>query len=95
MPKDTMIHTIPEKFSFDEDISLKVFLRENGESPVEIAAQNLRKADGLLLQYLIAASRVWQNKGLKFELTHVSKELGEAFMLLGIDEKALSWKVAA
>jgi anti-anti-sigma regulatory factor len=88
-------HTISDKFSFDEDTALKVFLRENIDLPVEICAQNLRKVDSLLLQYLIAASQKWRGKGLSFSLTNLSPEVGNALNLLGIHDEILSWKVAA
>ena len=88
-------HTISEKFSFDEDTALKVFLRENTELPVEICAQNLRKVDSLLLQYLIAASKTWRGKGLSFSVTNLPPEVGHTLNLLGIHEEVLSWKVAA
>jgi len=88
-------HTISDKFSFDEDTALKVFLRENIDLPVEICAQNLRKVDSLLLQYLIAASQKWRGKGLSFSLTNLSPEVGNALNLLGIHDEILSWEVAA
>ena len=88
-------HTIADKFSFDEDTALKVFLRENTDLPVEICAQNLRKVDSLLLQYLIAASLKWRSKGLDFSLTNLSPEVGTTLNLLGIHTEILSWKVAA
>lgn len=88
-------HTISDKFSFDEDTALKVFLRENINLPVEICAQNLRKVDSLLLQYLIAASQKWRGKGLSFSLTNLSPEVGNTLNLLGIHDEILSWKVAA
>lgn len=88
-------HTIADKFSFDEDTALKVFLRENSDYSVEICAQNLRKVDSLLLQYLIAASRKWRGKGLNLFLTNLSPEVGNTLNLLGIRDEILSWKVAA
>ncbi len=88
-------HTIADKFSFDEDTALKVFLRENTASPVEICAQNLRKVDSLLFQYLIAASQKWRSQGLSFTVTNLSPEVGRALNLMGIHTDILSWKVAA
>ena len=88
-------HTIADKFAFDEDTTLKVFLRENTDLSVEICAQNLRKVDSLLLQYLIAASQKWRSKGLSFSLTNLSPQVGNSLNLLGIHEDILSWKVAA
>jgi anti-anti-sigma regulatory factor len=95
MQSTMQVYTLPEKFAFDEDTSLKVFLREHKTSPVEINAQNLRKIDSLLLQYLAAASRVWRSNGLGFEISHLPKPLGDDLNLLGIDSHILSWKVAA
>jgi anti-anti-sigma regulatory factor len=95
MQSTTLVYTLPERFAFDEDTSLKVFLREHKTSPVEINAMNLRKVDSLLLQYLIAAARVWQSNGLGFEITHLPQSLGDDLNLLGIDTHTLSWKVAA
>jgi len=95
MQNETQIYIFPEKFAFDEDTSLKVFLREHKGSSVEINAQNLRKIDSLLLQYLIAAARVWLANGQSFALTHVPGAMGNDLTLLGIDTQTLSWKVAA
>ena len=88
-------YVIPERFAFDEDTSLKVFLRENQGAPVEISAANLRKIDSLLLQYLIAASRAWAARGLTFEIIQVPNDLNETFLQLGIPQTSLCWKVAA
>lgn len=88
-------YTIPEKFAFDEDTSLKVFLRENQSESVQIVTANLRKIDSLLLQYLIAATRSWSARGLSFELTHVPSDIGDAMTQLGLDQNSLCWKVAA
>ena len=89
------IHVIPERFTFDEDTSLKVFLRNSVTESVEISGRNLRRIDSLLLQYLIAAAQSWRNAGLGFCLTDVPKEVGDALTLLGVDEPILCWKVAA
>ncbi len=89
------IHVIPERFTFDEDTSLKVFLSNSVGDPVEISMRNLRRIDSLLLQYLIAASRRWRNAGLAFCLTEVPRDVGDALTLLGVDDQILCWKVAA
>lgn len=95
MSNTTQIYTLPDKFAFDEDTSLKVFLREHTTDAIEINGQNLRRIDSLLLQYLIAAARCWRNNGLSFELSHLPAALGDDLNLLGIDSQTLSWKVAA
>lgn len=95
MPNDTKIHVIPDKFTFDEDTSLKVFLRENTDSSIEIVARNLRRADSLLMQFLIAASRKWQGAGLTFSVTQVPADVASALNLLGIGKDELNWQVEA
>lgn len=92
---DLQSYTIPERFAFDEDTSLKVFLAANQAASVEIIAANLRKIDSLLMQYLIAASRAWLLRGLSFEVTEVPGEIGDAMTQLGIHQHSLCWKVAA
>ncbi len=95
MPSEKKTFVIPDRFSFDEDIALKVFLRDSVGCHVEISAQNLRKIDTLLAQYLIAAAKHWKESGFDFELLQVPPDVCEAMLLLGIDEKTLTWKVAA
>lgn len=94
MPTERIIFHLAEKYSFDEDTALKVFLRENAAVNIEISAQNLRRIDSLLVQYLIAAARAWAAKGLKFELTNLQSELGQALDRLGVHTGILGWKVA-
>lgn len=95
MSNPVMIHKLPERFAFDEDTSLKVFLRENFGKPVAVCAHNMRRVDSLLLQYLIAAANAWQAAGQEFFLTDVSSEVGDALTMLGIHNHILCWKVAA
>lgn len=88
-------YSIPKKFAFDEDTSLKVFLRANQDAHVQIIASNLRKVDSLLLQYLIAAARAWAERQLTLELIHVPSDVGDCLTQLGIHQNSLCWKVAA
>jgi len=91
----TTVYIFPDKFAFDEDISLKVFLRENTDSSIDLNAQNLRKIDSLLVQYLIAAAKAWQAKNLNLHLSQVPPALGDDLVRLGVEPQTLNWKVAA
>ncbi len=95
MPNETKIYVIPERFTFDEDTSLKVFLRESTDCSIEIVAQNLRKTDSLLMQFLIAAARKWRGAGLDFGVSQVPAEIAAAMQLLGVGQEELKWQVAA
>lgn len=90
-----VIFVIPEKFAFDEDTSLKVFLCDNHSANVQINVGNLRKIDSLLLQYLIAANRAWTKRNLTMEITHVPSDIGDTMTQLGVDQNSLCWKVTA
>jgi anti-anti-sigma regulatory factor len=92
---DCQLYTIPERFAFDEDTSLKVFLGANQAAHIEINAANLRKMDSLLMQYLIAANRAWAQRALTFEITNVPSDIADSMTQLGIHEQSLCWKVAA
>jgi anti-anti-sigma regulatory factor len=94
MPEDRRIFKLPERYSFDEDTTLKVFLHENMGANVEIASQNLRRIDSLFIQYLIAAARKWEESGLTFELTELRAELVKSLELLGVQTDALKWSAA-
>lgn len=94
MPEDQKIFTLPDRYSFDEDTTLKVFLLENADANVVIASQNLRRIDSLFVQYLIAAARKWRDSGLSFELTALRAELVKSLELLGVHTNVLKWSAA-
>ncbi len=91
MPDTRTTFNLPERYSFDEDISLRVFLTENAEANIEISAPNLRRIDSLFIQFLIAASQSWAAKGLQFEVTGLRAELGKSMELLGVRPEILTW----
>lgn len=94
MPDERKIFSLPERYSFDEDTSLKVFLHDNRDANVEILGQNLRRIDSLLVQYFIAAARSWAAKGLTFEVSGLRADLAQSLELLGVRKDILCWRIA-
>ena len=88
------IFHLPERYSFDEDTSLRVFLQENSDQNVMISAQNLRRIDSLLVQYIIAAARRWGGRGLAFQVTQLRAELAQSLTILGVTPDLLAWSAA-
>jgi anti-anti-sigma regulatory factor len=88
------IFNLPDRYSFDEDTTLRVFLQENSDRKVMISAQNLRRIDSLLVQYLIAAARRWMGRGLSFQVIHLRAELARSLALLGVTPDLLAWSAA-
>lgn len=88
------IFNLPERYSFDEDTTLRVFLQENSDQNVMISAQNLRRIDSLLVQYLIAAARRWMGRGLSFQVVYLRGELAQSIALLGVTPDLLQWSAA-
>lgn len=94
MPENRSVFILPERYSFDEDTTLRVFLHENVNAHVEITSQNLRRVDSLFIQYLIAAARKWEDSNLTFEITHLRAELSKSLELLGVQTNVLKWSAA-
>ena len=94
MPDTRTTFLLPERYSFDEDTTLRAFLTENRQANVEIAAPNLRRIDTLFIQYLIAAAQSWGAKGLRFEVTGLRAELARSMELLGVRSDILTWSAA-
>jgi anti-anti-sigma regulatory factor len=94
MPQTRTTFILPDRYSFDEDTTLRVFLTENAEANVEIAAPNLRRIDSLFIQYLIAAAQSWASKGLRLEVTGLRTELAQSLKLLGVRPEILTWSAA-
>ena len=94
MPDTRTTFLLPERYSFDEDTTLRAFLTEHKEANIEIAALNLRRIDSLLIQYLIAAAKSWGAKGLRFEVTGLRTELARSMQLLGVRPNILTWSAA-
>jgi anti-anti-sigma regulatory factor len=94
MPDKRTIFHLPERYSFDEDTTLRVFLADNLESNIEISATNLRRIDSLFIQYLIAAAQSWTAKGLAFQVTGLRSELTQSMELLGVRPEILIWSAA-
>lgn len=91
MPQTRTVFKLPERYSFDEDTTLRVFLTENAEANIEISAPNLRRIDSLFIQYLIAAAQSWAAKGLSLEVTGLRTELAKSMELLGVRPEILTW----
>ena len=94
MPDKRTTYLLPDRYSFDEDTTLRVFLAENLEAHVEIAAPTLRRIDSLFIQYLIAAAQSWAAKGLRFEVTGLRAEIAQSMELLGVRPEILTWSAA-
>lgn len=94
MPDTRTTFHLPERYSFDEDTTLRVFLTENAETNIEIAAPNLRRIDTLFIQYLIAAAQSWAAKGLNIEVTGLRPELTQSMEMLGVRPEILTWSAA-
>lgn len=94
MPNKRRLYHVPERYSFEEDTTLRAFLADNLAANVEISASNLRRIDSLFVQYLIAAAQFWAAKGLKFEVTGLQTELALAMKLLGVRPEILVWRAA-
>jgi|LauGreSuBDMM15SN_2_FD.fasta_scaffold155128_2 anti-anti-sigma regulatory factor len=94
MPQTRTTFILPDRYSFDEDTTLRVFLTENAEANIEIAAPNLRRIDSLFIQYLIAAAQSWAAKGLQLEVTGLRTELAQSMELLGVRPEILTWSAA-
>lgn len=94
MPDQRTTYHLPERYTFDEDTSLRVFLGDNLESNIEISAPSLRRIDSLFIQYLIAAAQSWARKGLRFEVTGLRPELAQSMELLGVRPEILTWSAA-
>lgn len=94
MPQTRTTFILPDRYSFDEDTTLRVFLTENAEANIEIAAPNLRRIDSLFIQYLIAAAQSWAAKGLQLEVTGLRTELAQSMELLGVRPEIFTWSAA-
>jgi hypothetical protein len=94
MPNKRRLYHVPERYSFEEDTTLRAFLADNLAANVEISASNLRRIDSLFVQYLIAVAQFWAAKGLKFEVTGLQTELALAMKLLGVRPEILVWRAA-
>ncbi len=94
MPQKRSVFHLPDRYSFDEDTTLRVFLTQNAEADIEIAASNLRRIDSLFIQYLIAAAQSWATKGLSLQVTGLRAELAQSMELLGVRPEILTWSAA-
>lgn len=94
MPNKRRLYHVPDRYSFDEDTSLRAFLADNLTTNVEISASNLSRIDSLFVQYLIAAAQSWAARGLAFEVTGLQTELAQAMKLLGVRPEILVWRAA-
>jgi anti-anti-sigma regulatory factor len=81
---DTPVHVLPARWSPVAQDALHGFLQANTDRSVQISAAALRRADCLMLQYLIAAARAWAAQGRSLAVTGVPPQLDEAFGLLGV-----------
>ncbi len=86
---------LPENFNPAEDDSLQNFLSESTKFPVRIDAAKLRRLDTMVVELLLCAARSWQGRKLNFEVIHVSAEIEEVFVRLGITADLLARSVLA
>jgi anti-anti-sigma regulatory factor len=89
---DWKIYQLPARTSPADLHALQDFLRSCSDEPVTVSALRLRKLDTLTLQFLIAAAKSWTARGLRFEVTDISAEIGKVLGQLGVRPQMLTWK---
>ena len=95
MTNDWQVFQLPEKATPEDFAALKEFLIAHHWQPVQISAQNLRKVDTLMLQYLLAVARAWASRNLDFEVTEVSVAVDRMLHGLGVGPELLNRQVVA
>lgn len=83
---------LPEKAALEPVHGLAAFLQVNQAHPIRLQAQAVSAVDTRLLQYLIAAAREWQGRGLSFEVTGVGRRLAADFERIGLTADHLTWQ---
>ena len=92
MSNDWKVYHLPARASPADLHALRDFLRSCSDEPITVSALRLRRLDTLTLQLLIAAAKSWTARGLRFEVTDISAEIGKVMGLLGVQPKMLIWK---
>jgi len=92
MSVDWKTFELPERSALDPALGLVAFLKANRTHPVRLQAQAITAVDTRLLQYLIAASRDWQGRGLDFVMTGVSPRVEAEFARIGLTTDHLIWQ---
>jgi anti-anti-sigma regulatory factor len=76
--------------SFQSEIAaLQDFLLSNLQSSVSISAKALTRSDSRLLQYLIAATANWRERGLALEVADLPSAFEAHFANLGISAEMI------
>ncbi|WP_420862350.1 STAS domain-containing protein [Algirhabdus cladophorae] len=63
---------------------LIAFFQNVQDRDVDIQCDNVSRMDAQNLQILLSAQKVWQAKGLNFELSRMSNDLRSSLALLGV-----------
>lgn len=92
MSVDWKTFVLPEKSALDPAKGLAAFLRANRAHSVRLQAKAIVSIDTRLLQYLIAAGRDWQSRGLDFAVIGISARLEAEFARIGLTTDHLTWR---
>lgn len=78
-----------------EDLqALQTLLRTHADKPVAVSARHWRSFDTLTLQFLLAASKTWTERGLRFALTDLSADMAAILGQIGVGTDMLTWEDA-
>ncbi|MFA8386201.1 MAG: STAS domain-containing protein [Pelagibaca sp.] len=85
-------YDLPETPDQDDLLHLQAFLADNIGSAVVISAAQVRRADTLLLQLLLAAQSDWQQRKLSFTLVDLPEAVAGVLPLLGLRPDMIGMK---
>ena len=75
---------LPETADHDDLLHLQAFLADNIGSAVVISATQVRRADTLLLQLLLAARRDWEQRKMSFSVVDLPEAVAVVLPVLGL-----------
>lgn len=85
---------LPSRVSREDLKSLQTFLRTHSDKPVVVSARQWRTFDTLTVQFLLAVSRSWSDRGQHFSITDVSAETAGILEQIGVRPDLLNWEEA-
>jgi hypothetical protein len=88
------VFLLPDRLDLAALQDLKDHIHCHVADPVRISAEKWRSFDTLTLQFLLATARDWSKRGLAFEVTDISAEIGRALRQVGVTPEMLIWTEA-
>lgn len=85
-------YDLPETADQDDLLHLQAFLADNIGSAVVISATQMRRADTLLLQLLLAARNDWEQRNISFSVVDLPKAVAAVLLVLGLRSDMIGLK---